>query len=107
MIIEKFIKKLNDAVAIREAAETFEKQREDGKQSIIKMMELMTKTERDMIDEMKKRGLVNLQELAKNKVVVNDNTKEQTDNQEGEAEQEIVNDIMNNQGENADDDFDD
>lgn len=105
-LVESFIIKYNNALLGKTSAELFEKQREDGKQSLIKMMEVLSKSERDMIDELKKRGLVNLKELAQNKLVTNNAIHDTQIEAIDEDEQEIIADIINYQGENGDGDDD-
>ena len=106
-VLEVLIKKYNKNLAISEAANYFEKQREDGKQQVISMMKMMSSGDRDLIKELKERSLVDLQNMAANNVFHAMQVQVEDNGQVNERDKEIIEDILQYQGENADVDVDD
>lgn len=107
-VISAFSSKYNNNVALLNASDIFEKQREESKQNVIAMMKKMKKGDRDLIKDLKERGLVNLQEMVESGGDISSAyivRREQDQNPapaEEERDSEIINDIANNQGENDD-----
>lgn len=106
IVISGLIDKHNNNIKIDTASLLYEKSREQGKQQIISFMKSRDSDERELIKEMKERGLVNLLDLSESKFgkLKDSQNTETTLEHIDEQENEIVNDIMNNHGENADDD---
>lgn len=112
IVIQGIINKHNHNIVIETASHQFEKSREQGKQDVISYMKGLDANFRDLIKDMKERGLVNLLDLSKagngDKGAGIDGMGDMQDNGGNvildERENEIVNDIRNNMGENADDD---
>ena len=100
-----FFKKYQSASLIREAESAFEKQRETNKQQQLFLMKNTDKVERDLLLELKKRNLVNLQDL------VALNSEGAVDERgvfrgeeiivPGERDAEVISNIMHNQGEGS------
>jgi hypothetical protein len=63
-IFEAFIDRINTKRRIALAAVEFEKERETGKQLVISMLKGMKKDHRDLVTDLKQRGLLNLKDLA-------------------------------------------
>lgn len=107
ILFDQLISKHNTNISITRAAELYEQTREGGKQSIIAMMKAMSGEERSLIKDMKKRGLVNLLNMAKGNSVQNQNGDNRQTNIIGtgtEGDVEVISNLVRNQGENADND---